>query len=83
MDSSELKKQKYDQTFEATLNHLEMRRLKDPSFTLDELEELIETEYINMGNDWSGRGSLYHVTQKAKLAAYEIFHSEWKQEESN
>ncbi len=80
MDSTELKKQKYNQIFEATLTYLEMRRRQDPSFTIKELEDLIETEYINMGNDWTGHGSIYHVTQKAKLAAYEIFHSQWEKE---
>ena len=77
----DLKKQKYEEVFEDTLLNLEYRRQNDPDFNLVEMKRLIETEYVNQGNDWVGRGGLFDVVEEATLAAYELFYSRWRQEE--
>ncbi len=59
---------------------LEHRRQNDPEFNLMEMKRLLETEYVNQGNDWVGRGSLFDVVEEATLAAYELFYSRWSQE---
>ena len=76
----DLKKKKYEQVFEETLLMLAHRRQNDPEFSLREMKRLLETEYVNQGNDWVGRGSLFDVVEEATLAAYELFYSRWSKE---
>ncbi len=70
--------QVYQSTFDMTLAALEDRREKDNNFDIQQMEGLLETEYINQGNDWDGRGELFHLKQDATIAAYEHFLAEWR-----
>lgn len=79
---SDLKNQKYRQVFEATIAQLTIRRRTDPKFTIEDLRQLLHTEYTHQGNDWVGRGSLAQVVQSATIAAYEQFLTEWQNEET-
>jgi SAM-dependent methyltransferase len=74
--------QVYQSTFDMTLSALEDRREKDTKFNIQQMEALLETEYINQGNDWDGRGELFHLKQDATIAAYEHFLAEWRKVEN-
>ncbi len=76
----DLKEQKYRQVFEATVAQLTMRRRSDPHFTINELEQLLQSEYIHQGNDWVGKGSLADIVSGATIAAYESFLADWQNE---
>ena len=75
------RQQRYDEVFEAVVERTRQRRARDPDFTVARLTELLETEYVNQGNDWIGRGALREVTQAATIAAYERVLTEWRAEE--
>jgi hypothetical protein len=76
----DLKEKHYQNTFEAVIAQLTMRRRLDNDFDLDECKKLLHTEYINDGNDFIGRGSLGDIVQDATIAAYEAFIVEWESE---
>ena len=78
MSIRDWEKRKYREVFEQTCHQLEARRASDPTFTLQFLEGLLETAYVDLGNDWLGRGAVGDITQSATIAAYEHFLAEWK-----
>lgn len=75
---SDLREKQYQHTFEATIAQLTLRRRIQGDFTLSECAKLLETEYINQGNNWIGRGSLQDIVLQATIAAYEVFIAEWQ-----
>jgi alpha-beta hydrolase superfamily lysophospholipase len=68
------------QVFEQTLLQIQQRRQTDSGFTIGRLDGLLQTEYVNQGNDWVGRGTVEHIVRSATIAAYEVALAEWKQE---
>ncbi|MDZ7725488.1 MAG: hypothetical protein U5R06_22355 [candidate division KSB1 bacterium] len=76
----DIKEQQYRDTYHTSLEQIRQKRKRDPLFRPADLENLIETELINEGNDWVGRGELFHITQKARIAAYEVALEEWMQD---
>lgn len=78
-----MRERHYQETYDATIAQLTMRRRLDQSFTIDECQKHLQTEYIHHGNDWVGRGSLQHIAQEATIAAYEAFIAEWQSEIDN
>ena len=75
-----MKEDLYEEAFEdAILFVLRKRRLK-PDFTIDDLEKLLQAEYVQQGNDWVGRGELATLNQNARIAAYETLLAEWREE---
>jgi len=76
----DLKEKHYHDTFEAVTAQLTMRRRLDKDFDLNECIKLLQTQYINDGNDFVGRGILGDIVQQATIAAYEAFIVEWENE---
>ncbi|MBN2584403.1 MAG: hypothetical protein JXL80_15185 [Planctomycetes bacterium] len=74
------KQQVYDEAYENALAHIRRRR-EDARFTVAELEGLLQSAYVNQGNDWIGRGALYAIQIAATIAAYEHVLDEWAAEE--
>ena len=74
------REQKYDEVFRRTCLHLEARRRSDPAFTVEHVEGLLRTAYVDQGNDWVGRGALHEIVQSATIAAYEHLLTEWGKE---
>lgn len=68
---------KYREVFDQTCAQLETRRLTDPTFTFQEAQGLLESAYIDQGNDYIGRGSVVEIVQAAVIAAYEKVLAEW------
>jgi len=77
-DYSEFNNDLYEQTFEKTCHTVELRMKSDPEFTLEILKAMRDTEQLRLGNDWDGRGSLYHLTASATVAAYDHLIAEWE-----
>ncbi len=75
----DIRDQKYKETFEATVAQITMRRRLYKEFTLQELQKLLETAYINQGNEWGGKGSLQDIVQEATIAAFEYLIAEWQE----
>ncbi len=75
----DLKEKHYKEVFDATFAQLTLRR-RLKQLSLEECRKLLETEYINQGNDWVGRGSLQEIVSSATIAAYEVFIVNWEQE---
>jgi len=71
---------KHAEVFEAVCRHLRRRRRDDPSFTLAQLEGLLQSAYVNEGLDWTGRGPVAQVTHAATIAALEHTLAEWRHE---
>ncbi len=78
--SSQWQQQKYDDVFESIRRYVHRRKADDPDFTIDVLKRLLETQYINEGDDWAGRGSVQNITHAATVAAYEASLVEWQEE---
>ena len=54
----------YWQIFETAVQSIENRRRIDPSFTIECLQRLLDTEYIVQGNDQFGRGGAFELRLK-------------------
>lgn len=67
----DIKEKLYRETFDAIIAQVTYRRRTDRTFDAHEIKKLLETAYVNLGNDWVGRGSLYDTVQEATIAAYE------------
>jgi pimeloyl-ACP methyl ester carboxylesterase len=80
MSFDDWQQQKSAQVFEQTFLQVQQRRQTDSGFTIGRLDGLLQTEYVNQGNDWVGRGTVEHIVRSATIAAYEVALAEWKQE---
>ena len=80
MPYQEWKDEQFDLIFNAVYTQIQMRRVNDPTFSPPDLEGLLEAQYIQQGNDWTGRGELGHITDTATIAAYETCLAEWRKE---
>ncbi|MFO8063640.1 MAG: hypothetical protein ACQETQ_10445 [Spirochaetota bacterium] len=73
METTERLKKKYDEIYEKTIDQLEYRLHHDESFSVRDLEQQLETFYVDQGNDWTGRGLPGEMVQSATVAATEAF----------
>ncbi|EOD01033.1 hypothetical protein [Caldisalinibacter kiritimatiensis] len=73
---------KYNTTYQNVYNDLKQQKENDPSFTIEKLKELLNTLYINQGNDWLGKGEVKNITTSATISACETLLAEWKEEYS-
>ena len=71
---------KYREVFEQTCSQLWTRRLDDPTFTRQQAQGLLESAYIDQGNDYIGRGPVAEIVQAATIAAYELILAKWSEE---
>lgn len=68
---------RYNEVFEQVRTETTHRLRHEGGFTVDHVRGLLETCYVSEGNDWAGRGPLFHLVQSATIAAYEAVLSEW------
>jgi len=73
MDIARQREEKFNEIFEKTFDQLEYRYRHDESFSLRELEQMLETFYVDEGNDWTGRGMPGETVKSATIAATEAF----------
>ena len=67
----------YDKMFNIVYHDLMDRRKNDPNFTKQKLQELLESLYVNAGNNWGGRGETKESEIDATIAAYEAVLYDW------
>ena len=72
------REERYREVFEQTHRQIEDRRRTDPEFTVDRLEELLNSMYNLQGHNWVGRGIVEDVTDSATIAAYESVLARWR-----
>ncbi|MGC9399577.1 MAG: hypothetical protein ACP5HM_10635 [Anaerolineae bacterium] len=73
--------QRYARVFDATCRYVERRRAEF-GFNIADLEALLDNAYQRQGNDWLGRGEVYHLDQAAEIAAYESILARWRKEKT-
>ncbi|WZL73115.1 hypothetical protein QBE52_19055 [Clostridiaceae bacterium 35-E11] len=78
-----LQEEKYNETFRKVYNTLKYHKEKDEKYTIHQLEALLDSLYVNEGNDWIGRGEIKNAIQAATIAASETLLTEWKNELQN
>ncbi len=76
----EIRERIYEETFEAALRMIEKRRLTEKDFSIQDLERLLQTEYVVEGNDQFGRGEVFEIELAATIAAHEVALEKWRKE---
>ncbi|BES64489.1 hypothetical protein SANA_09280 [Gottschalkiaceae bacterium SANA] len=70
----------YKQVFDKTYESLMVDRETNPNLKLEDLERLLDSLYIRMGDDQGGRGDIMDAANSAEIAAVEIVIHDWKEE---
>lgn len=70
---------KYKLVFENVCTYVDEQRA-DSDFSLTDLKNMLETEYVNEGNGWDGKGEVQEMVQSATIAAYQHKIVEWETE---
>jgi hypothetical protein len=70
----------YKQVFDKTYESLTVDRETNPNLKLEDLERLLDSLYIRMGDDLGGRGEIMDAANSAEIAAVEIVIHNWKEE---
>ncbi|MTI65787.1 MAG: hypothetical protein FH753_04215 [Firmicutes bacterium] len=76
----EILEEKYNDTFKKVYTDLKYQKESDDTYTIDKLKALLESLYINEGNDWLGRGDIKDTVNKATIAACQKLLAEWESE---
>ena len=73
----ELMQQVYDDAFDDAYVSFILRKQNDPQFTRDFLQGLLDSLYVQQGNNWTGRGQTKEAAHSALIAAAELVLSRW------
>ncbi len=71
----------YERVFDDICEYIEKRKQDDRSFTLNELQRMIDEAYQRRGMDWIGKGQLQFIIESATIAAFEQKFVEWNKEQ--
>ncbi len=71
----------YERVFDDICEYIEKRKQDDRSFTLNELQRMIDEAYQRRGMDWIGKGQLQFIIESATIAAFEQKFVEWDKEQ--
>lgn len=63
----------YDGTYRDEITGILRRKENNPSCTLEDLESVLDSLYIQEGNNWEGRGQIQDLILSATISAYEHF----------
>lgn len=69
----------YDDAFDDAYTSFVIRRQSDPLFTREFLQGLLNSMYVQQGNNWDGRGQTKETAHSALIAAAELVYSQWDQ----
>jgi hypothetical protein len=70
----------YDSVFQKTYESLLVDKESNPNFTIKDLEKLLDSMYLRMGDDLGGRGDIMDATIDAEIAASLVVLQDWKDE---
>ncbi|MGM0532427.1 MAG: hypothetical protein ACQER7_13865 [Bacteroidota bacterium] len=68
----------YKKVYNETVDNIESRKNNDPDFNIEQLEQLLETKYINEGT--ANRSEIDQLTLDATIAALQACLANWKVE---
>jgi len=75
--NDELHQTIYERIFENMCQRIELQK-EDASFTIEELENRLNSLYVFEGNDQEGRGQPKEIETSATIAAMEHMLAEWR-----
>ena len=67
----------YEESFQNDYACLMLRKTTDPQFTKEYLDGLLQSLYIQQGNNWLGRSESKESALRAMIAACETIFMEW------
>lgn len=68
----------FDEAFDTVYANIIHRKENDPDFTKQSLKELLDSLYVNQGNNWVGRSQAQELINDATVAACEAVLFDWK-----
>ncbi len=68
----------YNEAFEREYTNLTLRKAADPEFTREYLTGLLQSMYVNQGNNYMDRTDAKDSVLRAMIAACETLLSEWE-----
>ena len=71
---------KFDEVFDLIYNRTLDRKKKNPDFTIQELEALLNTEYNHQDMGWDSGGGVHEIVLHATISAYEAVLALWRKE---
>ncbi len=77
--TEDIVQKKFEEVFEEVCNYVDNQR-QSPDFTLHDLKEMLNTEYINEGKGWTGRSEIQEAIIEATIAAYHEKIAQWEKE---
>ncbi len=80
MDIAEWRELAYKKEFTNTVTFIETLKKTDPSFTIDHLNGMLQSEYDRQGLAWDGRGEVMEIKIEASIAAIQQELLKWKKE---
>lgn len=70
----------FDDAYDEAYGHFLSQKQNDPTFDRPFLRGLLNSMYVNQGNDWTGRGQVKDASQDAVIAAAEAILADWEKE---
>ena len=67
----------FNETFDIVYNDILNRKQNNKGFDKNDLKELLNTLYMNEGNNWTGHGEIVMAKHSATIAACEAILAEW------
>jgi len=80
MEISDWRELTYRDAFNNAVVYVKNMREKDLSFTLSDLEAMLQSEYDRQGQAWEGRGEVVELTIEATIAGMQQEIIRWKRE---
>lgn len=68
----------FDEAFDTVYANILHRKKNDSDFTKQGLKELLESLYVNQGNNWVGRSQTQDIINDATIAACEAVLYDWE-----
>ncbi|MBE0638374.1 MAG: hypothetical protein IH598_07635 [Bacteroidales bacterium] len=80
MDISSWREVAYNNKFDSTVKFIHNMKNNDPTFTIKELEGMLQSEYDREGLAWDGRGEVVEIAIQATIAAMQQEILNWRKE---
>jgi len=80
MDIAEWRELSYKKEFDSTVKFIETLKNTDPTFSIVQLEAMLQSEYDRQGLAWDGRGEVMEIKIEASIAAIQQELFKWKKE---
>lgn len=80
MDTTSWREVTYNNKFDGTVKFIRNMRQNDPTFTINDLEGMLQSEYAREGLAWDGRGEVVEIAIQATIAAIQRELLQWKKE---